>query len=147
MPEPATQLDFEIITEIVSAYVSNNPLPAAELPALIASVAAAVGELLKDATAERPKPAQPAVPVKNSVKPDYIVCLEDGKKFKTLKRHLMSHHGLTPDEYRAKWKLPSDYPLVAPNYTAARSALAKKMGLGRERGQRGRRPKGRREAP
>jgi predicted transcriptional regulator len=135
MVETAAQPDVEIIAEIVSAYVSNNPVPAAELPALIVSVAAALGGLASGAAAEAHEPQKPAVLIKKSVTPDYIISLEDGKKFKSLKRHLMSHYGMTPDEYRVKWNLPSDYPMVAPNYAAARSQLAKKMGLGRKLGE------------
>lgn len=123
---------IELAAEIVSAYVSNNPVPVGELPAFIISVHSALASL-SGAAKEEPAPEQkPAVNPKKSVHPDYIVCLEDGKRFKSLKRHLMTHYGLTPDEYRAKWNLPSDYPMVAPNYAAARSALAKKMGLGRK---------------
>ncbi|EHK53094.1 MucR family transcriptional regulator [Allomesorhizobium alhagi] len=133
MVETAAQPDVEIVVEIVSAYVSNNAVPVEALPDLIASVAAAVGRLTKDITAVEAKPLKPAVPVKESLTADYVVCLEDGKKFKSIKRHLASRHGMTPDEYRAKWKLPADYPMVAPSYTAARSRLAKKMGLGRKR--------------
>jgi predicted transcriptional regulator len=133
MVEAAAQPDVEIVVEIVSAYVSNNAVPVEGLPDLIASVAAAVGRLTKDITAVEAKPLKPAVPVRESLTADYVVCLEDGKKFKSIKRHLASRHGMTPDEYRAKWKLPADYPMVAPSYTAARSRLAKKMGLGRKR--------------
>ena len=125
---------IELTAEIVSAYVSNNPVPAAELPGFIASVHSALAGLSGGAK-EEPKPEQkPAVNPKKSVFPDYIVCIEDGKQFKSLKRHLMTHYGLTPEDYRAKWNLPADYPMVAPNYAAARSALAKQMGLGRKAG-------------
>jgi predicted transcriptional regulator len=128
---------MELTAEVVAAYVSNNSLPVSELPALISYVYGALGQTSiapRDATpiAEKPKPA---VPVKKSVTDDFIVCLEDGKKFKSLKRHLMTHYSLTPQEYREKWGLPTDYPMVAPNYAAARSRLAKQMGLGRKRGQ------------
>ena len=140
MVETAAQPDVEIIAEIVSAYVSNNAVPVEALPDLIASVAAAVGRLTKDITAVEAKPPKPAVPVRGSLTPDYIVCLEDGKKFKSIKRHLASRHGMTPDEYRAKWNLPADYPMVAPSYTAAGSRLAKQMGLGRTPSKK---PKGR----
>lgn len=130
-----TAPDIELTTEIVAAYVSNNPVPASELPALIASVAATLQGIAGGTVAsEHVEPQKPAVPIKKSVTPDYIISLEDGKKFKSLKRHLMTHYGLTPDEYRAKWGLPSDYPMVAPNYAAARSQLAKTMGLGRKAG-------------
>jgi predicted transcriptional regulator len=117
--------------EIVSAYVSKNPIPTSGLSALIDSVHQSLAGLVHGPKGTAPELA-PAVPVKKSVHSDYIVCLEDGKKFKSLKRHLSVHYGLTPDEYRKKWNLASDYPMVAPAYAAARSALAKEMGLGRK---------------
>jgi predicted transcriptional regulator len=134
MNESPTSADcIELATEIVSAYVSRNSVPVAELPGLIQSVHAA---LAKIGTAEvakaQPEPLTPAVSVKKSVTPDYIICLEDGKRFKSLKRHLATSYGMSPDEYRAKWSLPADYPMVAPAYAAARSALAKSMGLGQK---------------
>jgi predicted transcriptional regulator len=120
-------------TEIVAAYVSNNSLAPADLPALISSVYAALIGTTSGAKVEpEPEPLVPAVSVKKSITDDYIICLEDGKRFKSLKRHLMTHYDLSPEAYRAKWKLPADYPMVAPNYAAARSALAKSMGLGRK---------------
>ncbi|CDX57677.1 Transcriptional regulatory protein ros [Mesorhizobium plurifarium] len=122
---------IELTAEVVSAYVSNNPVPVGNLPALIDSVHEAL-ESAGGGAAEKPEALTPAVPIRKSVTPDYIISLEDGKKFKSLKRHLSVHYGLTPDEYRAKWGLPSDYPMVAPNYAAARSSLAKSMGLGRK---------------
>ncbi|MCT8998752.1 MucR family transcriptional regulator [Chelativorans intermedius] len=125
---------IELTADVVAAYVSNNPVPASELPNLIADVHAALGRV-NQATAE-PAPAEkpkPAVNPKRSVHDDYIICLEDGKKFKSLKRHLMTHYGLTPEQYREKWGLDPNYPMVAPNYAAARSQLAKKMGLGRKK--------------
>jgi predicted transcriptional regulator len=122
---------LELTADIVSAYVSNNPVPAAELPSLIGDVRAALGNL-SGVTQPVEEPQKPAVNPKRSVHDDYIVCLDDGKKFKSLKRHLATHHGMTPDEYRTKWNLPADYPMVAPGYSAARSALAKSMGLGRK---------------
>jgi len=122
----------ELTADVVSAYVSHNAIPAAELPGLIGQIHASFRALASRAPEEVEEPQQPAVSVKKSVTPDYIVCLEDGKKFRTLKRHLGVHHDLTLDAYRAKWNLPADYPMVAPNYAAARSALAKKMGLGRK---------------
>jgi predicted transcriptional regulator len=128
---------IELTADVVSAYVSNNPVPVGDLPALIGQVHAALKGTAGSVTAEEPEPLKPAVPIKKSVAPDYIICLEDGKKFKSLKRHLSTHYGLTPDEYRAKWGLSSDYPMVAPNYAAARSALAKTMGLGRKPKQSG----------
>lgn len=124
---------IELTADVVAAYVSNNPVPAGELPNLIADVHSALGKVgtaSEQAPADKPKPA---VNPKRSVTDDYIICLEDGKKFKSLKRHLMTHYGLTPEQYREKWGLDSNYPMVAPNYAAARSRLAKKMGLGRKR--------------
>lgn len=126
--------NIELTAEIVSAYVSNNPVPAAELAALIAAVHSALVTLATPSAPEPEKAQKPAVNPKKSVFPDYIVSLEDGKHYKSLKRHLMANFGLTPEEYRSKWGLPSDYPMVAPNYAAARSALAKQMGLGRKAG-------------
>ena len=123
---------IELTADVVSAYVSNNPVPVAELPGMISRV---YSSLLQQANAPAEvvsESQKPAVAIKKSVTPDYIVCLEDGKQFKFLTRHLSTHHGLTPDDYRAKWSLSADYPLVAPNYAAARSALAKSMGLGRK---------------
>ncbi|WP_378951835.1 MucR family transcriptional regulator [Mesorhizobium sp. ANAO-SY3R2] len=120
-----------LTAHIVSAYVENNQVPAAGLPELIASVNSAIVSLGQ--TVEAPVEApQPAVNPKRSIHPDYLICLEDGKKFKSLKRHLSVHFGLTPEEYRAKWGLPIDYPMVAPNYAAARSELARSLGLGRK---------------
>jgi predicted transcriptional regulator len=127
-----TDVLIELTADVVSAYVSNNPVPVGELPALIGQVYAALKGTVGNVSAEMPEALKPAVPIRKSVTPDYIISLEDGKKFKSLKRHLSTHPGLTPDEYRAKWGLPADYPMVAPNYAAARSALAKTMGLGRK---------------
>jgi len=119
--------------EIVSAFVSANPVAPQEIPGLIRTVYAALAEV-SGAPAAALEPAQePAVAVKKSVTPDYIICLEDGKKFKSLKRHLRTRYGMTPDEYRTKWALPHDYPMVAPNYAKERSNLAKRMGLGQTR--------------
>ncbi|ANN60807.1 MucR family transcriptional regulator [Mesorhizobium loti] len=123
---------IELTAHVVSAYVSNNPVPVGELPGLISQIHIALKGTAGNAAPEKPEALKPAVPIRKSVTPDYIVSLEDGKKFKSLKRHLATHYGLTPDEYRAKWGLPADYPMVAPNYAAARSALAKTMGLGRK---------------
>ena len=125
---------IELAADIVSAFVSNNSVPVTELPALIGSVHAALSQVASGSTqqpAEEPK--APAVPIKKSVQPDYIVCLDDGKRFKSLKRHLRTTYNMTPDQYRAKWGLAHDYPMVAPNYAAARSELAKQMGLGARR--------------
>ena len=128
---------IELATEIVSAYVSNNPVSTHDLTVLIGDVYAALQRTSAGIAPEPlPEPLKPAVPVKKSVTPDYIVCLEDGKKFKSLKRHLRTQYDLSPEQYRAKWGLPKDYPMVAPNYAKARSALAKQMGLG----QGGRKP-------
>ncbi|MEL6872359.1 MAG: MucR family transcriptional regulator [Pseudomonadota bacterium] len=127
---PAT---VELTTRIVAAFVSNNSVEPADLPQLIASVS----EALKRADGQVQTPPRddprPAVPVKKSVTADYLVCLEDGKKFKSLKRHLRTQYGMSPEEYRERWGLPHDYPMVAPNYAKARSQLAKKMGLGTRR--------------
>lgn len=127
------QNSLDLVADIVSAYVSNNTIAAADVPALIASVHGALNQVATG-TVEEPAPElKPAVPVKKSITPDAIVCLEDGKAFKSLKRHLATKYNMTPDEYRARWGLPKDYPMVAPNYAAARSALAKTMGLGQGR--------------
>ncbi len=115
---------------IVSAYVRNNALQTSELPDLIRTVHAALQDLSRPAPPEA-EPPKPAVPIKRSIFKEYIVCLEDGQKFKSLKRHLRSKYGLTPEDYRQKWGLPADYPMVAPGYSEKRSKLAKKMGLGR----------------
>jgi predicted transcriptional regulator len=124
---------IDLTAEIVSAYVSNNTVAGTELPALINDVYNALQRTSGTQAEPEPEPLKPAVPVKKSVMPDYIICLEDGKKFKSLKRHLRTHYDMTPEEYREKWDLPADYPMVAPNYAAARSELAKKMGLGQQR--------------
>jgi predicted transcriptional regulator len=127
--------DFvSIAADIVSAYVSNNPLPVAELPKLIGEIHGAL-QGIGTAVAEPIVRQEPAVSIRKSLTPDYIICLEDGKRFKSLKRHLNVHYKLSPDEYRQKWNLPSDYPMVAPNYAASRSALAKAFGLGRKAAQ------------
>ncbi|WP_421852544.1 MucR family transcriptional regulator [Oricola sp.] len=124
----------ELTADVVSAYVSNNPVPAGELPGLISEIHLALGKTLGGQAEEVQEKPKPAVNPKRSVTEDYIICLEDGQKFKSLKRHLMSHYGLTPEEYREKWGLPADYPMVAPSYAAQRSKLAREMGLGRKRG-------------
>ena len=134
MSEPNTDSNLiEMAAEIVSAYVRNNSVPMTDLPQLLQSVHASLGTIVHgpklDAVRE---PPQPKVPVKKSVTDDFIICLEDGKRFKSLKRHLFSAYGLTPQEYRAKWGLPKDYPMVAPAYANARSSLAKTLGLGRK---------------
>lgn len=122
-----------LTAQIVSAYVSNNNVDATDLPQLISDTHSALAQASGDAVPVKREELKPKVPVKRSVMPDYIICLEDGKKFKSLKRHLRTHYNLTPEEYRAKWGLPHDYPMVAPNYAKARSDLAKKMGLGTKR--------------
>jgi predicted transcriptional regulator len=122
---------LRLATNIVAAYVSNNPVPVLELPAMIKSVFVALGGLSGSSSSDSITTQKPAVTVKKSVTPEYIICLEDGKKLKMLKRYLRSRYNLTPEEYRAKWGLPADYPMVAPNYAEQRSQFAKKIGLGR----------------
>ncbi|MDT0574782.1 MucR family transcriptional regulator [Croceicoccus sp. F390] len=122
-----------LTSDIVAAHVSNNAVDVDQMPALITKVYSALAGL-GDELAEEEVPPEPAVPIRSSVKPDYIVCLEDGKKLKMLKRHLMTHYGMTPDDYRQRWGLASDYPMVAPNYAERRRELAKKIGLGRKPG-------------
>jgi Predicted transcriptional regulator len=124
---------IELAADIVAAYVSNNTVPASELSSLIFEVVNALTKVQGGPVESEPEPAKPAVPLKKSVTPEYIICLEDGKKFKSLKRHLRTHYDMSPEEYREKWNLPPDYPMVAPSYAAARSELAKKMGLGQQR--------------
>lgn len=132
MDKNSTSSELAVLTaNIVSAYVSNNTLVAADMPDLIDQTFDALSEAASKAARPLKEELTPAVPIKKSVTPDYIICLEDGKKFKSLKRHLRTSYGLSPDEYREKWGLPYDYPMVAPNYAATRSALAKQMGLGR----------------
>jgi predicted transcriptional regulator len=122
---------IDMTADIVSAYVGHNTVAPDELTDLINRVYAALaGAVSGDAASARVTREEPAVPIRKSITPDYLICLEDGKKFKSLKRHLRSHYNLSPEEYRDKWGLPRDYPMVAPNYAQARSKLAKKMGLG-----------------
>lgn len=135
----ATQADtnemlITLTSDIVAAHVSNNSVGVDDVPALISKVYGALAGLGQAAAAPEKAP-EPAVSVRASIKPDYIVCLEDGKKLKMLKRHLMTHYNLTPEQYRARWNLPADYPMVAPNYAEKRRDLAKKIGLGRKPGQ------------
>jgi predicted transcriptional regulator len=118
--------------DIVAAHVSNNSVAISDLPLLIQNIFGALSGLSGKPVVVEPK-QEPAVSIRASIKPDYIVCLEDGKKLKMLKRHLMTHYQMTPDEYRAKWNLPADYPMVAPNYAEQRRMLAKKIGLGTTR--------------
>ena len=129
---------IDLTTSIVGAYVTNNSVPTAGLADLIANVYAALSQVQSGGTTVEAvvEPSRPAVPIKKSVAADYIICLEDGKKFKSLKRHLSSHYNMTPDQYREKWGLPADYPMVAPAYAEARSNLAKQMGLGQQRRKR-----------
>lgn len=123
---------LRMTADVVSAYVGNNVLVPTQLPEVIRAVYGSLEALNGGRSETRQEPLKPIVPVKKSVTPDYIVCLEDGKKLKMLKRHLRTTYNMTPDEYRAKWGLPPDYPMVAPNYAAQRSAFAKKIGLGRK---------------
>ncbi len=124
---------IRLTSDIVAAHVSNNSVSVDEVPALISNVYGALAGLGGEAAIEEKLP-EPAVSIRASIKPDYIVCLEDGKKLKMLKRHLMTHYNLTPEQYRARWNLPADYPMVAPNYAEKRRDLAKKIGLGRKPG-------------
>ncbi len=137
MADATDNTDYIALTaEIVSAYVSNNTVASGDIPALINQIH---GALLRVSGGDVPLSSEllkPAVPVKKSINPDFIVCLEDGKKFKSLKRHLRTQYGMSPEQYREKWSLPADYPMVAPNYAAARSQLAKQMGLGQQRRRR-----------
>ncbi len=127
---------IELTAEIVSAYVSNNTVSAGDIPALINQVHAALSRVSGKSGDAASEPLKPAISLKKSVTPEYIVCLEDGKKFKSLKRHLRTQYNMTPEQYREKWGLGADYPMVAPNYAAARSQLAKQMGLGQQRRRR-----------
>jgi predicted transcriptional regulator len=140
---PAEEL-LRMTSEVAAAYVSNNNLPSGQLPDVIRTIHESLAALSGARVAAASEPPTPAVAIKKSITPDYIVCLEDGKKLKMLKRHLRSTYNMTPDEYRHRWGLPADYPMVAPNYAAQRSAFAKKIGLGRNGGGKGRR--GRRKA-
>src|SRR5580704_13107843 len=130
MSEDSAQNTLEKTTEIVAAFVSKNQTSTADLPALIQAVHRALSGISVSAPEPEPR-KEPAVPIRRSITPEHIVCLEDGKTFKSLKRHLRTKYDLSPEDYRAKWGLPKDYPMVAPNYAAARSALAKNMGLGK----------------
>lgn len=123
----------KITASIVAAYVSKNTIASSDLPGLIADTHAALSRAAGAPAAPEREDSKPRVAVKKSVMPDYIICLEDGKKFKSLKRHLRTHYNMSPEQYREKWGLPHDYPMVAPNYARARSDLAKKMGLGTRR--------------
>ena len=136
MTDPAGKSFIDLTAGIVSAYLSNNPTPAAEIPALISQVHAALVRVSNGRSETPLEPARPAVSLKKSVTSDYLVCLEDGKRFKSLKRHLRTKYNMTPEQYREKWGLPADYPMVAPSYAVARSQLAKEMGLGQQRRRR-----------
>ncbi len=130
---------LKLVSEIVASYVSNNPVPVSELPAMIRSVHATLGGLTGSTAIDAVTSQKPSVPIKKSITPEYLICLEDGKKLKMLKRYLRSRYGLSPDQYRTKWGLPADYPMVASNYAAQRSEFAKKIGLGRSAPAKGRR--------
>ncbi|MDD3444000.1 MAG: MucR family transcriptional regulator [Zavarzinia sp.] len=130
---------LSLTVEIVASHVSNNSVPVADLPQLIQQVYATLSGIGQPKTEPAPSRPQPAVPVKKSVTPEYLVCLEDGKKLKMLKRHLKTAYNMTPEEYRARWDLPPEYPMVAPNYAEQRRDLAKKIGLGTARRKRTRR--------
>ncbi|MBN9594419.1 MAG: MucR family transcriptional regulator [Afipia sp.] len=136
MSESGPKGFVDLTASIVSAYVSNNPTTASEIPALISQIHAALVRVSNSDLEPVPEPAKPAVSVKKSMTSDYLVCLEDGKRFKSLKRHLRTQYNMSPEQYREKWGLPADYPMVAPNYAVARSQLAKKMGLGQQRRRR-----------
>jgi predicted transcriptional regulator len=136
MSDAAGKNLIELTAKIVSAFVGNNVTQASELPGLISQVHSALVRVASGQGEAVAEPAKPAVSVKKSMTSDYLVCLEDGKKFKSLKRHLRTQYNMTPEQYREKWGLPPDYPMVAPNYAVARSQLAKKMGLGQQRRRR-----------
>lgn len=133
MDDNAKTDTLELAARIVASYVAGNTVAASDLPQVITDVHQALLRCVSGAPAPEREETKPAVAIKKSVMPDYIICLEDGKKFKSLKRHLRTHYSLTPEEYREKWGLPHDYPMVAPNYARARSELAKKSGLGTRR--------------
>ena len=134
-PKPAEDELLRMTAEVVSAYVRNNTLPTGQLGDVIQAVYNSLRGLEGGAAEPPPEPLKPAVPIRKSITPDFLVCLEDGKKLKMLKRHLRSTYNMTPDEYRAKWSLPPDYPMVAPKYAEQRSEFAKKIGLGRGTGR------------
>jgi predicted transcriptional regulator len=137
MSEPSANGSFiELTANIVSAYVSNNTVPVADIPALISQVHGALARVSGSQSDAPSELLKPAVSVKKSITPEHLICLDDGKKFKSLKRHLRTQYNMTPEQYREKWGLGADYPMVAPNYAAARSQLAKQMGLGQQRRRR-----------
>jgi predicted transcriptional regulator len=131
----------DLAAEIVAAYVVKNAVQRADLPSLIATVHSALSQAARGATEQPQEALRPAVPIKKSITPDFLISLEDGKRYKSLKRHLRTSYNMTPDQYRAKWGLPLEYPMVAPNYAKARSQLAKTMGLGQKRRTSAKRPK------
>jgi predicted transcriptional regulator len=137
MNDTPAKSPMELTASVVAAYVANNTVAAAEIPNLIAQVHAALTGTSAGKVEVSLAPAKPAVPIKKSVTADHLICLEDGLKFKSLKRHLRTRYGMTPEQYRAKWNLPADYPMVARNYAATRSQLAKNMGLGQQRPRKG----------
>ena len=141
-PDMSSSELLRMTAQVVASYVSKNPVAADQLPDLINAVHDSLRNADSPAAAPQEPPQKPAVPIRRSVHPDYIVCLEDGKKLKMLKRHLRTTYNMTPDEYRAKWSLPPDYPMVAPSYAEQRSAFAKKIGLGRSARGAGRRRSG-----
>ena len=146
-PKVAEEELLRMTADVVAAYVSNNSLPTTQLAEIINAVYNSLKSLEGQTAELQPEPLKPAVPIRKSVTPDFLICLEDGKKLKMLKRHLRSTYNMTPDEYRAKWGLPTDYPMVAPNYAEQRSEFAKKIGLGRGAGrQSARRSGGQRSA-
>jgi predicted transcriptional regulator len=134
-PKESEEELLRMTADVVAAYVSNNVLPTGQLAEVINAVYKSLRALEGQAQESLTEPLKPAVPVRKSITPDYLICLEDGKKLKMLKRHLRSTYNMTPDEYRQKWGLPADYPMVAPNYAEQRSAFAKKIGLGRGTGR------------
>ena len=137
MTDAAGKNFIDLTAHIVSAYLSNNQTPPSEIPNLISQVHGALVRVSSGRSETAPlEPAKPAVSLKKSIAPDYLVCLEDGKRFKSLKRHLRTQYNMTPEQYREKWGLPADYPMVAPNYAVARSQLAKQMGLGQQQRKR-----------
>jgi predicted transcriptional regulator len=137
MSDAAAAAKFvELAADIVSAYVTKNPLPMSDLPALINELHAALVTVASGTAEPAAEARKPAVSIRRSITPDYIIWLDDGKKFKSLKRHLRTQYDLTPEQYRERWGLPPDYPMVAPNYAKARSELAKEMGLGQQRRKR-----------
>ncbi|CAN5127446.1 MucR family transcriptional regulator [soil metagenome] len=136
MSETGSKGFVDLTAAIVSAYVSNNSTTAAEIPALISQIHEALVRVSNGSAEVAAEPSKPAVSIKKSMTSEYLVCLEDGKRFKSLKRHLRTQYNMSPEQYREKWGLPADYPMVAPNYAVARSQLAKKMGLGQQRRRR-----------